>query len=99
MPEKPDRVLEGSPGPLGDAREQEAEERGRLRRASEVVALVSASALVGGGIGMLGGIVLGAINPSALGIIGAAAGTGIPVLFAVGARGSARRPWWGVFGG
>ena len=35
------------------------------------MAVVSASALVGGGIGMLGGVALGAINPFALGIIGA----------------------------
>ncbi len=92
--ENPDRVLEENPGPLGDAWEQEAEEGGGLRRTSEVVALVSASALVGGGIGMLGGIALGAINPFALGIIGAAVGTGVPVLFAVGARQAARGPWW-----
>jgi hypothetical protein len=84
------RVLEESPGPLGAEGEQEAEEWSGLRRASEVVALVSASALVGGGIGMLGGMALGAINPFALGIIGAAGGAGVPVLLAVGARGS----WW-----
>jgi hypothetical protein len=98
--ENPDRVLEESPAPLGDERKQEAEEWNGLRRASEAVALVSASALVGGGIGMLGGVALGAINPFALGVIGAAAGTGFPVLLAVGARGAARRPWWRrVFGG
>ncbi len=94
--ENPDRVLEGNPSQLGDAPDQGAEKGGRLRRASEVVALVSASALVGGGIGMLGGVALGAINPFALGIIGAAAGAGVTVLLAVGTR----RPWWRrVFGG
>jgi hypothetical protein len=93
--ENPDRVLEENPGPLGDEREQEAEEGGGLRRASEVVALVSASALFGGGIGMLGGDALGAINPFALGIIGAAVGAGVPVLLALGARGSY---WKRVFG-
>ncbi len=74
MSENPGRVLEESPGPPEDAREQEAEERDGLRAASEVVALVSASALVGGGLGMLGGVAVGAINPFALGIIGAAVG-------------------------
>ena len=96
MLENPDRVLEESPGPLGDEREQDSEEWGGLRRASEAVALVSASALVGGGVGMLGGGALGAINPFALGIIGAAAGAGVLVLLALCARGS----WWRrVFGG
>lgn len=90
MLENPDRVLEGSPGPVGDEREQEPVEGGGLRRASEAVALVSASALLGGGVGMLGGVTLGAINPFALGVIGAVVGTGAPVLLAVGARG----PWW-----
>ena len=90
MLESPDRVFEENPGPLREEWDQKAEERGGLRRASEVVALVSASALLGGGIGMLGGIALGAINPFALGIIGAAAGAGVPVLLMVGARGS----WW-----
>ncbi len=99
MLENPDRVLEKNPGPLGDAWEQEAEEGGGLRRASEVLALVSASALVGGGIGMLGGVALGAINPFALGIIGAVVGTCVPVLFLVDAREASRGPWWWrVFG-
>ncbi len=100
MLENPDRVLAGNPDPLGDAPDQEVEEGGRLRRASEAVALVSATALVGGAIGLLGGVALGAINPFALGIVGAVVGTVVPVLFAVGARGAARRPWWWrVFGG
>ena len=80
---------------MGNELEQQPVEGGGLRRAIEAVALVSASALLGGGIGMLGGVVLGAINPFALGIIGAAAGAGVPVLLAVGAQ----RPWWRrVFG-
>jgi len=97
--ESPDRVLEDSPGSLGDEWEQDTEEGGGLRRASEVVALVSASALVGGGAGMLAGVALGAINPFALGIVGAVVGTGGPVLFALGARRAAWGAWWRrVFG-
>ena len=46
-----------------------------LRAVGGIVAVVSASALVGGGIGMLGGVALGAINPFALGIIGAVGGS------------------------
>jgi hypothetical protein len=49
--------------------------------------------LVGGGIGMLVGVWLGAINPYALGIVGVV-GIGVPVLFMVGARRAAQRPWW-----
>jgi hypothetical protein len=64
-----------------------------IRAVEGIVAVVSASALVGGGIGMLGGVALGAINPFALGIIGAVGGIGAPVLFAVGARRATRRPW------
>ena len=95
-----DRALEEGPGPLEEAREQEVEEGGGLRAVGEAVALVSASTLVGGGMGMLGGVALGAINPFALGIVGVVVGTGVPVLFAVGARGATRGPWWRrVFGG
>jgi hypothetical protein len=98
MGENPGRVLEGTPSrpeaSPEDAREHNAEEGGGLRSVSEAVALVSASVLVGGGIGMLGGVWLGAINPFALGIVGAVAGVVIPVFFALGARGAARRPWW-----
>jgi hypothetical protein len=77
-----------------EAAPEQVEGRSGLRAVSEAVALVSASALVGGGVGMLGGVALGAINPFALGIVGAVVGTGVPVLFAVGARGAARGPWW-----
>ena len=98
MGENPDRVLEGTPSrpeaSPENAREHKAEEGGGLRSVSEIVALVSASVLVGGGIGMLVGVWLGAINPFALGIVGAVAGIVIPVFFALGARGAARRPWW-----
>ncbi len=89
MLEQPDRVvaLGEDPGPPEDAGDQGAEGGGVLRRASEAVAVVSASALVGGGIGMLGGVWLGAINPFALGIIGAAVGAVFSVLLAVGIRG------------
>jgi hypothetical protein len=83
-----------------EAAPEQVEGRSGLRAVSEAVAFVSASALVGGGIGMLGGVALGAINPFALGIVGAVVGTGVPVLFAVGARGTARGAWWRrVFGG
>ncbi len=89
-----DRALVEGPGPLAEA--QDAEGGDGLRAVGEAVAVVSAGALVGGGVGMLGGVWLGAINPFALGIVGAVAGTGLPVLFAVGARGA----WWRrVFGG
>jgi F0F1-type ATP synthase assembly protein I len=98
MSDNPDRALEELAGrpeaPPENAREQETEEGGGLRSVSKIVALVSASVLVGGGIGMLVGVWLGAINPFALGIVGAVAGMAIPVFFALGARGAARRPWW-----
>lgn len=98
MVEKPGRALEAVPGrpetPPGNARGQGTQEEGGLRAASWAVALVSAGVLVGGGIGMLAGVALGAINPFALGIVGAAVGIVVPFLFAVGARRAARRPWW-----
>lgn len=98
MAENPDRALEvvhGWPETSPEnAREQEAEEGGGLRAVSWIVAVVSASVLVGGGIGMLGGVTLGVLNPFALGIVGAVVGIGVLVLFAVDARGAARRPWW-----
>ncbi|MDP8901064.1 MAG: hypothetical protein M3N33_07980 [Actinomycetota bacterium] len=83
-------------GLVGDPREQDAEEGCGLRAASEMVALVSASVLVGGGLGVLGGVALGAINPFALGMVGVAVGIGLPVLLksVVGAREGVRRPWW-----
>ena len=62
------------------------EEANRLRKASGAVAGVSAAVLAGGGAGMLAGIWLGAINPYALGLFGAAAGACVPALLA-------RRPW------
>lgn len=82
----------------GEAAPERVEGRNGLRAVSEAVAVVSASALVGGGIGMLGGVALGAINPFALGIIGAALGGVAPVLLAgvFGARGAR---WRRVFGG
>ncbi len=106
MEEKHARGREEAPGPP-TASSENAGERAKggsgLRAASEAVAVVSAAALVGGGAGMLAGVALGAINPFALGIIGAAGGAGAPVLLAgvFGARGgSARRPRWRrVFGG
>ncbi len=73
-----------------------ADRGGRLVALSEVVALVSATALVGGGAGMLVGVALGAINPFALGIVGVVVGIGLLGLLAVGAR----RSWWRrLFGG
>jgi hypothetical protein len=94
------RGREEAPGPLADSSEQvggQAEGGSGLRTASEAAAVVSACVLVGGGAGMLAGVALGAINPFALGMVGAVAGAGAPVLLAgvFGAReGSVRRPWW-----
>ncbi len=87
------RALEMAPPRRDDPDEEargRAEESNGLRKASEAVAVVSAAVLVGGGAGMLAGVALGAINPFALGIVGAVVGAGVPVLFTVGAR----RPWW-----
>lgn len=87
-------------GPLAESSKQvggQAEGRSGLRAASEAVAVVSASVLVGGGTGILAGVALGAINPFALGMLGVVAGVGAPVLVAdvFGAReGPARGPWW-----
>ena len=72
-------------GPGEEARGR-AEEADGLRKASEAVAGVSAAVLVGGGAGTLAGIWLGAINPFALGLFGAAVGACVPALLA-------RRPW------
>ncbi len=58
---------------------ERAEEEGGLRTASEIVAIVSASVLAGGGAGMLCGVALGAINPFFLGIVGVVVGTGASV--------------------
>ena len=82
-------------GPGEDARGR-AEEADGLRKAGEAVAVVCAAVLAGGGAGMLAGIWLGAINPYALGLFGAAVGACVPALLAV-------RPWRrgtrGVLGG
>ena len=100
-----DRSPEGTPVPSGASCEMvggQAEGGGRLRAASEAVAVVSAAALAGGGVGMLAGAALGAINPFALGLIGAAAGACAPALLvaAAGARRGRGGPWWRkAFGG
>ena len=70
----------------GEEARGRAEEADGLRKAGGAVAGVSAAVLVGGGAGMLGGIWLGAINPFALGLFGAAVGACVPALLA-------RRPW------
>ena len=98
MLENPDRALEEVPGRPETSPEdaQETEEGGGLRRASEAVALVSASALVGGGIGVLTGVTLEAINPFALGMVGVVLGVVLPVLLrsVIGARGGVQWSWW-----
>jgi hypothetical protein len=75
-------------GPTENPRERRVEEGGeqraegeseRVRAVSEVVAIVSAGVLAGGGAGMLGGAALGAINPFFLGIVGVVLGTGASV--------------------
>ena len=83
------RALEMAPPRREDPEEEaqgRAEESDGPRKASEAVAVVSAAVLAGGGAGMLAGIWLGAINPFALGLLGAAAGACVPALLA-------RRPW------
>ena len=68
---------EEAPSPPAVSSEQvrgQAEEADGLRKAGEAVAIVSAGVLAGGGAGMLGGVVLGAINPSCLGMVGIAVG-------------------------
>jgi hypothetical protein len=83
------RAPEMAPPQWDDPEEEargRAEEADGLRKASEAVAVVSAAVLAGGGAGMLAGIWLGAINPFALGLFGAAAGACVPALLA-------RRPW------
>ncbi len=99
MGDSPARAVEEAPGPQeapSEGARGQPKRGGGLVALSEVVALVSATALVGGGAGMLVGVALGAINPFALGIVGVVAGIGLLVLLAVGVR----RSWWGrVFGG
>ena len=116
MEEKPNhwlREASGRPdeGSAENPREQLVEEGGeqraeggseRVRTASEIVAVVSAGVLAGGGTGMLGGVALGAINPFFVGIVGAAAGAvaSVPLGRAILRRpevpeaGEERRPWW-----
>jgi hypothetical protein len=82
-------ALEMAPSPRDDPDEEArglAEEANGLRKAGEAVAGVSAAVLAGGGAGMLAGIWLGAINPFALVLFGAAAGACVPALLA-------GRPW------
>lgn len=91
--DSPARAVEEAPGPQQVSSE---DARGQPKRGdglvvlSEVVALVSATALVGGGAGMLGGVALGVISPFALGIVGVVVGISLLGLLAVGAR----RSWW-----
>ena len=83
------RVLEVVPGrrdTAGEGARGRAEEANGPRKAGGAVAVVCAAVLAGGGAGMLAGIWLGAINPYALGLFGAAAGACVPALLAV-------RPW------
>ena len=100
MTENPDHDREEVPGRPAvspeNAREHNAEEGGGLRSVSEMVTLVSASVLVGGGTGVLGGVALEAINPFALGMVGVVIGIGLLVLLrsVVGAREGAKRLWW-----
>jgi len=97
--DNPARVVEEAPGLQEVSSEGvrgRADRGGRLVALSEVVALVSATALVGGGAGMLVGDALGALNPFALGIAGVGVGIGLLVLLAIGVR----RSWWrSMFGG
>ena len=51
----------------------------RVRELGEIVAIVSAGVLAGGGAGMLGGAALGAINPFFLGTVGMVLGIGASV--------------------
>ena len=102
------RTPEGAPGPLEASSEsvgEQAEGGSKLRAASEAAAVASAAVLVGGGAGVLAGGALGAINPYALGMVGAAAGAvaSVPLGRAILRRpeaGGERRPRWRrVFGG
>ena len=90
------RAAQGAPGPLEASSEgvgEQAEGGSKLRAASEAVAVVSAGVLVGGGVGILAGVALGAINPFALGMVGVVVGACVSALLA-------RRLWWrGVLGG
>ncbi len=99
MEEILERGREDAPGPPAASSEKagEAAEGGSgLQAASGVAAVVSANALAGGGIGMLAGVALEAINPFALGMVGVMVGIGLPILLKsmVGARKGVQRPWW-----
>jgi hypothetical protein len=72
-----ERGREAAPGPSAASSENaggRAEGGSGLQTASEIVAVVCAGVLAGGGVGMLGGVALGAINPFFLGMVGIAAG-------------------------
>ncbi len=93
------RVLEVVPGrrdTAGEGARGQAEGASGLQKAGEAVAVVCAAVLAGGGAGMLAGIWLGAINPYALGLFGAAVGACVPALLAVSPW---RRGTRGVRGG
>ena len=92
MEEVLDRGRQEAPGPSAAPSEkvgEQAEGGSGLRAVSEAVAVVSACTLVSGGIGMLAGVALEAINPFALGMVGVVVGICLPVLLrsVVGA-------WW-----
>lgn len=77
-----ERGREEAPGPPAASSEKAGEwsqEGSWLQTASEIVAVVSASVLAGGGAGMLGGIALGAINPFFLGMVGVVVGAAASV--------------------
>lgn len=94
-----DRVRHGAYDPPAVPSENAggpAEEGNGLRVTSEIVAVVSASVLAGGGAGMLTGVALGAINPFALGSIGVVVGAGasVPLTSFIVAREAPRGPRW-----
>jgi hypothetical protein len=82
--ENPDRVLEEvhdrSKASLENPSERDVEEGRGPRTASGIVALISVSVLVCGGIGVLGGVAFEAINPFGLGMVGVVVGICLPVL-------------------
>jgi hypothetical protein len=72
-----ERGREEAPGPPAASSENAggwAKGGSGLRKASEIIAVVCAGVLAGGGAGMLGGVALGPINPFFLGMVGIAAG-------------------------
>lgn len=77
-----ERGREAAPGPPAASSENtggRAEGGSELRTASELVAVVCVGLLTGGGVGMLAGVALGAINPFFLGMVGIAAGAAASV--------------------